>query len=287
MKELDYLKKLKQEYDILSQGKESLLTMLDEVEIAEAVYNSNAIENSTLTLKQTEQILLDLEVSSQLSLREVYEAKNLARVVTYIRSKSQEQELDTDQVLLLHRMLLTGIDDSVAGRFRGSGEYVKIANHIAAAPEQVTEQIYLAFVNYHAALDENLIERIARFHLEFEHIHPFCDGNGRIGRVIINYQLQRNGFPSVIIRDSEKAAYYEACKAYDDLGKTEKMQKILVLAIKESMHKRLAYLKSMKIVKLSDYAKKEQARSQVTLTNAAKRQTIAAFREKGVWKIAQ
>jgi len=285
MEDLSYIIRLKQEYDLLKLGKESLLSMLGEVEIAEAVYNSNAIENSTLTLKQTEQILLDLEISSDLSLREVYEAKNLARVVEYIRCRSQERDLDIEMILLLHCMLLTGIDDSFAGRFRSQGEYVKVANHIAAAPEQVAELIYKALVDYNSSLDSSLIERIARFHLEFEYIHPFCDGNGRIGRVIINYQLERNGFPPVIIRDIEKAAYYEACREYDDLGKTRRMQKILILALKESLHKRLAYLKSMNIVKLSDYAKRQQKRSQIALTNAAKRQTIAAFREKGVWKI--
>jgi len=285
MEDLSYIIRLKQEYDLLKLGKESLLSMLGEVEIAEAVYNSNAIENSTLTLKQTEQILLDLEISSNLSLREVYEAKNLARVVEYIRCRSQERDLDIEMILLLHCMLLTGIDDSFAGRFRSQGEYVKVANHIAAAPEQVAELIYKALVDYNSSLDSSLIERIARFHLEFEYIHPFCDGNGRIGRVIINYQLERNGFPPVIIRDIEKAAYYEACREYDDLGKTRRMQKILILALKESLHKRLAYLKSMNIVKLSDYAKRQQKRSQIALTNAAKRQTIAAFREKGVWKI--
>lgn len=75
---------LKAEYDILRKGKDSLLTMIDEAEVPESVYNSNAIENSTLTLKETEKILLDMEVSRDVSLREVYEAKNLARVIGYI-----------------------------------------------------------------------------------------------------------------------------------------------------------------------------------------------------------
>src|SRR3989338_876074 len=88
-----HIQELKAEYDSLRKGKEALLVMVDEAEIPEAVYNSNAIENSTLTLKETEKILLDMEVSRDVSVREVFEAKNLARVTSYVRNKSQEIEL--------------------------------------------------------------------------------------------------------------------------------------------------------------------------------------------------
>src|SRR5216684_3902343 len=82
---------LKKDYDKLRLGKEALLQLINEAEIAESVYNSNAIEHSTLTLKETEKILLEMEVSRNVSLREVFEAKNLARVIEYIRTKSQEE----------------------------------------------------------------------------------------------------------------------------------------------------------------------------------------------------
>ncbi len=87
------LQDLKKEYDTLRQGKDSLLVLVDEAEVAEAVYNSNAIENSTLTLKETEKILLEMEVTRKVSLREVFEAKNLARVMNYIRQNVPEKEI--------------------------------------------------------------------------------------------------------------------------------------------------------------------------------------------------
>ncbi len=114
----DRIQVLKTEYDKLKQGKESLLELIDEVEISESVYNSNAIENSTLTLKETEKILLEMEVSREVSVREVYEAKNLSRVITYIKNKTKETELNRELVLLLHEMLIGGINDEFAGRFR-------------------------------------------------------------------------------------------------------------------------------------------------------------------------
>ena len=91
---------LKEEYDALRPGKESLLSMIDEVEIPENVYNSNAIENSTLTLEETEKILLEQTLSRNVSLREVFEAKNLARVIEYTRKKVKESELGKDLIVL-------------------------------------------------------------------------------------------------------------------------------------------------------------------------------------------
>ena len=170
---------LKREYDTLRPGKESLLSMIDEVEIPESVYNSNAIENSTLTLEETERILLEQMLSRNVSVREVFEAKNLARVTEYKRNKVKDSELSNDLILLFHQMLMGGIDDAIAGRFRRRGEYVRVGAHIAPAPEQVERMMGDILVEYSSDLDSYFLDKMARFHLDFEVIHPFCDGNGR------------------------------------------------------------------------------------------------------------
>ena len=276
------IQSLKGEYDHLKINKESLLKIIDEAELPEGVYNSNAIENSTLTLKETEKILLEMEVSRDVSLREVFEAKNLARVIEYITSKSEE--LSKELILLLHQMLLGNIDESIAGRFRKKGEYVRIGAFIASAPEHIERKLEEILIEYSSDLNTYFVDKIAKFHLVFELIHPFNDGNGRIGRLLINYQLRQLGFPPVIIRDKEKSKYYLAFKKYQDDRKTKTMERILSLIVMESLHKRITYLKGQTIVELTEYAKnlKENVSS---LLNAAKRQTIPAFREKGVWKI--
>lgn len=279
------IQELKAEYDSLRKGKESLLVMVDETETPEAVYNSNAIENSTLTLKETEKILLDMEVSRDVSVREVFEAKNLARVVGYIRTKSQESEINKEIILLLHQMLIGGINDQIAGRFRTKGEYVRVGTHIAPAPEQVDRLMEAILLEYTSDLNSYFLDKIGKFHLEFETIHPFNDGNGRIGRVLINYQLQRLGFPGVIVRDREKKEYYQAFGDYRDGKNTKTIEKILMLGLMESLHKRITYLKGETIIPLSDYTKKYSL-SGPALSNAARRQKIPAFREKGVWKIS-
>ena len=277
---------LKSEYDNLCKGKESLLVMIDEAEVPEGVYNSNAIENSTLTLKETEKILLEMTVSREVSLREVFEAKNLARVVGYIRNKSQETDISKETILLLHQMLIGGIDDSIAGRFRKKSEYVRVGTHIAPAPEQVERMIESIIVEYSSDLAAYFMDKIAKFHLDFETIHPFIDGNGRIGRVLLNFQLMRLGFPGIIIRDKEKKQYYKAFNDYRHGNNTKTMEKIISLALTESLHKCVTYLKGEQIIKLSDYTR-QRKKSATALLNAARRQNIPAFREREVWKIGE
>ena len=282
----DRIGALKREYDALRRGKESLLAMIDEVEIPESVYNSNAIENSTLTLDETERILLEQSLAREVSVREVFEARNLARVTEYKRARAEDSELDEELILLLHRMLIGGIDDRIAGRFRRQGEYVRVGAHIAPAPEHVERMMENVLLTYSSDLDSYCIDKIARFHLDFETIHPFCDGNGRIGRVIIDFQLLRLGLPRLIIRNSDKERYYQAFSDYRDRRMSRTMENILSLALLESLHKRVTYLRGESVVRLSDYIRKRGLSAPGT-TNAARRQTIPAFREKGVWKIGE
>lgn len=279
------IKNLKREYEKLKGGKETLLNLLEETEIPESVYNSNSIENSTLTLKETEKILLEMEVDRTVSVREVFEAKNLARVIEYVRTKAIEEELNSEIILLLHKMLIGNINDDFAGRFREGGEYVRVAGHIGAPPEKVEGQISEIIAEFNSDHEIYPLDKISKFHLEFEKVHPFNDGNGRIGRVIINYQLKRLGFPPIIVRDKEKREYYSAFNEYNDNKLTKRMDKIISLGVLESLHKRTAYLRGDNIQKLSDYSK-SRGLNVTALLNAAKRQTIPAFREKGVWKIS-
>jgi len=278
------IKILGAEYNRFSTGKESLLKIINEAELSESVFNSNAIENSTLTLKETEKILLDKEVSRNVSIREIFEAKNLARVMEYFELKRNELSLTSETILLVHKMLIENIDDNIAGCFRTKNEYVRVGSHIALPPEHVERMVDAILSEYESNIDDYPIDKIAKFHLDFETIHPFLDGNGRIGRVIVNFQLNKLGFPNLIIRDKEKKIYYQSFRDYNDSKNTKTMEKIIVLASLESLHKRISYLKGESIIYLSEYAKSSE-KSLNSLINLARRQTIPAFRERGVWKI--
>ena len=278
------INRLRERYYAASIGKQSLIKIIGEAEVAEQVYNSNAIENSTLSLEETEKILLQIDLDRYISEREIFEAKNLARVVSYIDTKAKEQELTLDVILLLHKMLISNIRDDVAGRFRKAGEYVRVANHIAPGPEEVTGRLEKMLAEYNANSHENIIKRIAMLHLTFEQTHPFVDGNGRIGRVINNYLLIREGFVPVNIKFIDREMYYEAFKEFNEKGTAKIMEEIVGKAITNSYHKRLAYLEGAEIMTLAEYGKKYKV-SHSNLINKANRQTIEAFLEKGIWKI--
>ena len=275
---------LRERYYQASTGKDVLITLIAETEVAEQVYNSNAIENSTLTLEETEKILLQIDLDRFISEREIFEAKNLARVVSYIEKKAKEQELTLEVILSLHKMLISNICDDVAGRFRKDDEYVRVGNHIAPNPKEVVDRLEKMLTEYNAASHENIIKRIARLRLTFEHPHPFVDGNGRIGRVINNYLLIREGFVPINIKFIDRKKYYEAFKEFDEKSATAVMEEIVGKALTNSYHKRLAYLEGKKIITLIDYAKNNKL-SHSNLINKANRQTIEAFLEKNIWKI--
>ena len=283
---LQKISELFAQFQLKSKEQESLLMMVDDIEIAERVYNSNAIENSTLTLPETEKILLQLEISRHVSLREVFEAKNLALVYGYIKKTAPKQPLNIEMILLLHKMLLTNIRDEVSGRFRKNGELVRVGQHIGLPPEFIEGRIQEILINYNSKIEIPFIHRVAMLHTEFESIHPFIDGNGRMGRVINNYLLTREGFPPIIVRNKEKESYYKALRSYDDFQDYKPMIRVVELSALESLHKRLAYLDGLEIIPLAKYAENNQS-SFHSLLNSARRQAIPAFREKGVWKIGK
>jgi len=278
------VKLLRERYYSASAGKEELLNLIAETEVAEQVYNSNAIENSTLTLEETEKILLQIDLDRYITEREIFEAKNLARVTQYINKRAKEQELSLEVILSLHKMLIANIRDDIAGRFRRDNEYVRVGNYIAPNPKEIKGLLEKMLADYNSSSHENIIKRIAKLHLDFEHAHPFIDGNGRIGRVLNNYLLVREGFVPINIKFIDRSKYYGAFQEFDGKDSTIVMEEIVGRALANSYHKRLAYLEGKRIIALADYAKNTKL-SHSNLINKANRQTIEAFLEKGIWKI--
>ena len=278
------ISQLRERFYTVAVGKQALLKLLSEAEVAEQVYNSNAIENSTLSLEETEKILLQIDLDRYITEREIFEAKNLARVVSYIDQKAKEQELSLEIILSLHKMLISNIRDDIAGRFRKDNEFVRVGSHIAPNPKEVVGRLEKMLSEYNATSHENIIKRIAKLHLAFEYTHPFCDGNGRIGRVINNYLLIREGFVPINIKFIDRKKYYEAFKEFKEKGTTFIMEEIVGKALTNSYHKRLAYLEGTQIMTLAEYGKINKI-SHSNLINKATRQTIEAFLEKGIWKI--
>ncbi|PKL30978.1 cell filamentation protein Fic [Candidatus Saccharibacteria bacterium HGW-Saccharibacteria-1] len=281
----DKIDKLFEKYQEVSAGQEKALYNIAVAEIPEMVYNSNAIENSTLTLQDTEDIILRDQITKDHDIREIYEAKNLAKITNELL-KSPKQNLTTGLIQSLHGILLTGISDSYAGRYRSGKEWVRIGAHVGASPAFVNGLMMALVEQYSLQTDRYFLDNIAYFHAEFETIHPFNDGNGRIGRVLINQQLMKLGYPPIIVQNKSKYTdYYPLFDSYRKNMNYNSFTDMFALLLLESLNKRIAILTSPKIIPLSQWAKLNGVAGNIAANKAA-RQTIPAFRMHGKWMIA-
>ena len=253
-------------------------------ELPEMVYNSNAIENSTLTLEDTEDILIRNQIRTDHEIREIYEAKNLASAIEYLMD-NPEKEISVELILKLHKTLLTNIRDEIAGRFRSGKEWVRVGTHIGANPEFVNGFMHDLVRDYNSSNDEYFLKKIAYFHAEFENIHPFGDGNGRIGRLLTNEQLDMLGLPPIIIPNKSKFdEYYPALDEYTKTNKADKLTELFASLLIEALYRHITKLTAKKIIPVADWAKNSGINLQ-SATNKAIRGTIPAFRVRGHWMI--
>lgn len=280
----DRINSLSEEYRKLAIKHKEAIKELTISELPEMVYNSNAIENSTLTLEDTEDILIRNQIRTDHEIREIYEAKNLASAIEYLMD-NPEKEISVELILKLHKTLLTNIRDEIAGRFRSGKEWVRVGTHIGANPEFVNGFMYELVEKYNSDTDEYFLDKIAYFHAEFENIHPFGDGNGRIGRLLTNEQLDMLGLPPIIIPNKSKFdEYYPALDEYTKTNKADKLTELFASLLIEALYRRIAKLTAKKIVPVADWAKNNGINLQ-SATNKAIRGTIPAFRVRGHWMI--
>ena len=278
------IEQLTSQYQELVANNADALVEIALAEVAESVHESNAIENSTLTFQDTERILAGVLPSRVHDLREVYEAANLASVTKEMLTSSES--LSQDLILRWHRILMTNLRDDIAGRYRRYGEWVRVGSHLGANPEYVSILMDEAMDHYSRTVAGYFLDDIARFHCEFEIIHPFADGNGRIGRVLINKQLVDQGLPPIIVRAKNKHTdYYPYLEKYSGTGSHDGMTRLLSLLVQESLHKRIALLTSQRIIPLTQWSAMKNLPPATTI-NKAKRQTIPAFRMRGRWMIS-
>lgn len=280
----DRINSLSEEYRKLAIKYKEAIKELTISELPEMVYNSNAIENSTLTLEDTEDILIRNQIRTDHEIREIYEAKNLASAIEYLMD-NPEKEISVELILKLHKTLLTNIRDEIAGRFRSGKEWVRVGTHIGANPEFVNGFMYELVEKYNSDTDEYFLDKIAYFHAEFENIHPFGDGNGRIGRLLTNEQLDMLGLPPIIIPNKSKFdEYYPALDEYTKTNKIDKLAELFAKLLIEALYRRNTKLTAKKIISVADWSKVNNINQQ-TATNKAIRGTIPAFRIRGRWMI--
>ena len=176
---------------------------LQEIAIA-FTYNTNAIEGSTITLPETMQIIKE-NIAPNKDLSDIKETE--AHYKVFLDMLNRKEKISNELLLKWHKNIFEETKTEIAGKFR---EYlVRVGDYIAPDWQDV-KHLMNELLKYIHKIKINSVELAARAHYKFEHIHPFGDGNGRIGRLLMNYVLWNSKYPMLIIAYKKRQAYYKA-----------------------------------------------------------------------------
>ena len=220
----------------LTQGE---LERLNEEFMIEFTYNSNAIEGNTLTLQETAMVLEGITID-QKPLKDHLEAVGHKDAFLYVQDIVNNKMPLTEFVIKnIHSLVLMNKPED-------KGVYRRVPVRIMGAltepvqPYMIEPKITeLLAENEKRKSKMNIIERIARFHLEFESIHPFIDGNGRTGRLLMNFELMQNGYPPINVKFTDRKRYYEAFDSFSRNQDTTPMTNLIAEYVTERLEQYL------------------------------------------------
>ena len=189
-------------------------------------YNSNAIEGSTLTYAETYAILYNdnsFKIEGK-EPREIYEAINHKKALELVfKNLQNNEEFDERFIKKLNETINRDIKDTEG--YRIVQVFIQCSEHIPPEPEKVPNLMMYYIYNYNHE-EEDIFTKIAKYHIDFEKIHPFEDGNGRTGRLLINYELLKNDLPPVVIAKEDRVKYFEFLRNNDSNGLAEWLKEL-------------------------------------------------------------
>lgn len=181
--------------------------------VTRSTYHSNRIEGNTLSYRETYAVLFnDNSIPIKTTSRELYEAINHKYAISHLLENVEAPALTETFIKELATTINKNIDE-IAG-YRKHQVLIRGAEHLPPAPAMVGQQMMYFVDNYNASPLEPF-EKAATFHIEFERIRPFSDGNGRTGRLLINYELIRNELPPIVIAFERRADYMQMLAQQD------------------------------------------------------------------------
>ncbi len=216
---LDEIHQKKEQLDKLRPLSQSQVKNLKKVYDLQLTYNSNAIEGSTLTYSETKLILNEGITIGGKSMNEHLETINHQEAISFIEdlAKSDAQKVTLVDIKNIHQLILKGIDNKNAGRYRTQNVGVVKSDggiHNFTEPLKIEEKMNEFIAWLHAQTIEEPILLATLVHLKFVSIHPFIDGNGRTARLLMNLVLLQNGYPQAIIKVSNRAEYIQSVETY-------------------------------------------------------------------------
>lgn len=284
---LTRIEEKKKRLDALRPLSKSVLKKLHENMVIEWTYNSNAIEGNTLTLRETALVLREGITINGKSLREHFEVKNHEKAIGLLEGVVKKKSRISEKIILdLHAMVLDGIEEEFVGRYRTGQVRIMGASFIPPNAMKVPDMMSKLVRTIKSNPEKlHLLELVARSHHRFVWIHPFIDGNGRTGRLLMNLMLMRKGYPPAVILKNDRKKYYSALDRAN-MGDYEKIELLIGQAIERSLD---LYLDAVeKSSHESEYIplrilSEECGISQEYLSLLARQGKIDAFKEERNW----
>lgn len=191
---------------------EGEVARLNEEFIVEYTYNSNAIEGNTLTLRETDLVLRGLTIDKK-PLKDHMEAVGHKEAFEYVSELVKDNVPISESIIKqIHFLVLADKKDD-RGVYRRVPVRIMGAQHEPVQPYLIEPKMEQLFRDF-AESTEHIVTKLARFHIEFEGIHPFIDGNGRTGRLLVNLELMKAGYPPIDIKFTDRITYYNAFDEY-------------------------------------------------------------------------
>lgn len=239
---LSQIDRKKAELDKCRPLTEGEVERLNEEFIVEYTYNSNAIEGNTLTLRETDLVLRGLTIA-QKPLKDHMEAVGHKEAFDYISQLVKEKVPISESIIKqIHFLVLADKRDD-RGVYRRVPVRIMGAQHEPVQPYLIEPKMEQLLIDF-AESKEHIITKLARFHIEFEGIHPFIDGNGRTGRLLVNLELMKAGYPPIDIKFADRIAYYNAFDEYYVKHNLSAMEKLFAGYVNERLDTYLKMLKS-------------------------------------------
>ena len=237
----EIIKEKKLELDFMRPLTQGEMQRLSEEFIVEYTYNSNAIEGSTLTLRETDMILRGLTIDKK-PLKEHIEAVGHKEAFAFVSGLVKDNVPLTESIIKQIHYLVLADKKEDRGVYRKVPVKILGAKHEPVQPYLIQPKMEALLKNYNESTEE-IISKLARFHIEFEAVHPFIDGNGRTGRLIINLELMKAGYPPIDIKFADRVAYYNAFDAYHEKHDLSPMKKLFAFYIKDRLDTYLSILR--------------------------------------------
>ena len=235
-----------------------ILTKLESNLKTNFIYNSNAIEGSTLTLKETDIILQYGVTVKGKSLKEHEEVKGQEYALNFLKKVIKTNESLSLRLIREFHALVLNDDIENRGKFKKSNNEILGAGFETTPYYLVEEKLTELVDEFNSNENNDLIMKVACFHADFEKIHPFIDGNGRTGRLLLNLELMKNGYPITIIQNEDRDEYYIALETAQVESNYELLTDFIAKSVENTFWMYYKYFDEETKMKFEEYLKKNE-----------------------------